>query len=220
MQTPGRRERSSLGWICVIPEAKEQELQIPHRGVWKQVSAQNLLRNSTERNLNYLSTGHLLCKTQRRKSSGLSMPHAPGHTGFCHRALPHLPVWKWRWGPVSKHKDRWHSSSFGEALLPSFAAGLFCKMNLLKTGNCTVHLGSELLCPPLKGFWEPLSLLLMDTCLNYQPHKILWQHPIFHWYLWCCVGKLPFSPSSFSASFSFSPPPNSMILLHNKIQLL
>lgn len=132
-----------------------------------------------ERNLSYLCTGHLLCRTQRRKSSGFSMPHAPGHTGFCHRTLPHLPVWKWRWGPVSKHKARWHSSSFGEALLPLLAMGLFCKMNLPKTGNCIVHVESELLCPPLKGFWEPLSLFLMDTCLNYQPHKILWQHPNF-----------------------------------------
>lgn len=38
------------------------------QSVGNQMSAQNLLRNSMERNLNYLSTGHLLCKTQRRKN--------------------------------------------------------------------------------------------------------------------------------------------------------
>lgn len=71
------------------------------------------------------------------------------------------------------------SSSFGEALLPSFAAGLFCKMTFQKIGTCIVHLWSELVCPTPKGFWEPLSLILMDTCLNYHPCKISLQHPNF-----------------------------------------
>lgn len=62
------------------------------QGVWNQMSAQNLLRNSTERTLNYLSTGHLLCGKQRRKNSGFSKPHPQGQRGFCQRTLPHLPV--------------------------------------------------------------------------------------------------------------------------------